>query len=102
MTKILLPSVTRVRVRRSGVRTLKEETALHLERFRNKILEENKNDPLFWNARVKNLMEDIDDLNWDIDKHPLGKLWPPEYASRFKDIYKTCHRLGIDVDLTGD
>ena len=96
---LLLPPATRRHVRYKTTKILKESACRQLEKFRGKILDEQKHDPLFWNVRVKNLMGDIDDLNWDVDDLLESEIWPADYTDRFKDVYETCHRLGIDVGL---
>ena len=42
-------------------------------------------------------MEDIDELSWDVDKLSESEIWPKEFSERFKNIYETTRRLGIDV-----
>jgi len=93
------PIITRRHIRYKGTKTFKESAQRQLSRFRDKINEACKDDPSFWNPRIKNLMEDIDDLNWDVDKLSDTELWPSDFTERFKNINDTIKRLGINVGL---
>ena len=42
-------------------------------------------------------MEDIDELSWDVDALDEAKIWPSDFSERFKNIYETTRRLGIDI-----
>ena len=78
---------------------MKEAAQRQLTKFRDKIHERDKADSDFWNPRVKNLMEDIDELSWDVDSLTEAEIWPADFSERFKNIYDTTRRLGIDVAL---
>ena len=75
----MFPPTPRRHIRFKGTRSLKEAAQRQLTKFRDKIQEQDRADSDFWNPRVKNLMEDIDELS--------------------KDIYETTKRLGIDISL---
>jgi hypothetical protein len=84
-------------IRFKHTRGLKEAAQRQLSKFRDEILEKNRADPYFWNSRVKNLMDDIDELNRDVDALTASDIWPPQFSERFKDIYKTTRRLGLNL-----
>jgi len=91
-------------IRFKHTKALKDAANRQLTKFREEILEKDKSDPYFWNPRVKNLLDDIDDLAKDVDALTEAEIWPPGFSERFKDIYKTTRRLGlyaynIDPDL---
>ena len=44
-------------------------------------------------------MEDIDELSWDVDNLCETDIWPTDFTERFRNIYDTMKRLGIDVVL---
>ena len=95
----MLPPAPKRHIRFRGTKPLKEAAQRQLAKFRDKIQERDKADSDFWNPRVKNLMEDIDELSWDVDKLLETQVWPTDYTERFKNIYETMRRLGIDVTL---
>ena len=93
----MLPPTPRRHIRFRGTKSLKEAAQRQLAKYRDKIQECDRSDSGFWNPRVKNLMEDIDELSWDVDKLSESEIWPKEFSERFKNIYETTRRLGIDV-----
>jgi len=95
----MIPPTPKRHIRFKGTQSLKEAAQRQLAKFRNKITQEDKADPSFWNARVKNLMDDIDELSWDVDALDASQIWPIDLTERFKDIFSTIKRLGIDVSL---
>ena len=94
----MFPPTPRRHIRFKG-RSLKEAAQRQLTKFRDKIQEQDRADSDFWNPRVKNLMEDIDELSWDVDGLSEADIWPSDFTERFKDIYETTKRLGIDISL---
>ena len=78
---------------------MKEAAQRQLAKFRDKIIAEDNASPDFWNPRVKNLVDDIDELSWDVDGLTEDRIWPKDFTDRFKDIYDTTKRLGIDVSM---
>jgi len=95
----MFPPTPRRHIRFKGTRSLKEAAQRQLTKFRDKIQEQDRADSDFWNPRVKNLMEDIDELSWDVDGLSEADIWPSDFTERFKDIYETTKRLGIDISL---
>ena len=95
----MMPPAPRRHIRFKGTKNLKEAAQRQLAKFRDKIQEQDKADSDFWNPRVKNLMEDIDELSWDVDKLSTSDVWPTDFTERFRNIYDTMRRLGIDVAL---
>ena len=93
----MLPPAQKRHIRFKGTESLKEAAQRQLAKFRDKIQEHDKADPDFGNPRAKNLMEDIDELSWDVDGLDEAKTWPTDFSERFKNIYETTRRLGIDV-----
>jgi|TARA_R110002153_G_scaffold270949_1_gene437826 hypothetical protein len=93
------PPAPRRHIRFKGTRSLKEAAQAQLAKFRDKIQKQGKTDSSFWNPRVKNLMEDIDELSWDVDDLSEADIWPSDFTERFKNIYETTKRLGIDISL---
>ena len=93
----MMPPASKRHIRFKGTKNLKEAAQRQLAKFRDKINEINQSDPSFWNPRVKNLMEDIDELSWDVDALQEAQIWPTDFSERFKNIYETTRRLGIDV-----
>ena len=93
----MMPPAPKRHIRFKGTKPLKEAAQRQLAKFREVIQKKDKADPDFWNPRVKNLMEDIDELSWDVDKLSESEIWPKEFSERFKNIYETTRRLGIDV-----
>jgi hypothetical protein len=96
----MMPPASKRHIRFKGTKSLKEAAQRQLAKFRDKINEINQSDPGFWNPRVKNLMEDIDELSWDVDALQESQIWPTDFSERFKNIYETTRRLGIDVSWT--
>ena len=96
----MMPPPSKRHIRFKGTKPLKEAAQRQLEKFRNKIQERDRADSDFWNPRVKNLVEDIDELSWDVDALTETQVWPADFTERFKNIYETMRRLGIDVTLT--
>ena len=82
-------------IRFKHTRQLKEAAQRQLTKFRDEILARDKQDPCFWNPRVKNLLEDIDDLQRDVDALDEATFWPVEFSDRFRDIYGTTRRIGL-------
>ena len=95
----MLPPSPKRHIRFRGTKPLKEAAQRQLAKFRDKIDEQDKADPGFWNPRVKNLMEDIDELSWDVDALSESQIWPKDFSERFRNIYDTTRRLGIDVSM---
>ncbi len=95
----MLPPSPKRHIRFRGTKPLKEAAQRQLAKFRDKIDEQDKADPGFWNPRVKNLMEDIDELSWDVDALEESQIWPKDFSERFRNIYDTTRRLGIDVSM---
>ncbi len=95
----MLPPSPKRHIRFRGTKPLKEAAQRQLAKFRDKIDEQDKADPGFWNPRVKNLMEDIDELSWDVDALAESQIWPKDFSERFRNIYDTTRRLGIDVSM---
>ena len=95
----MMPPAPRRHIRFKGTKNLKEAAQRQLAKFRDKIQEQDKADSDFWNPRVKNLMEDIDELSWDVDNLSTSDVWPTDFTERFRNIYDTMRRLGIDVVL---
>jgi hypothetical protein len=95
----MLPPTPRRHIRFRGTKSLKEAAQRQLAKYRDKIQECDKADSNFWNPRVKNLMEDIDELSWDVDRLSESEIWPSDFSERFKNIYETTRRLGIDIAL---
>ena len=96
----MMPPTPKRHIRFKGTKNLKEAAQRQLSKYRSKITEQDKADSDFWNPRVKNLMEDIDELSWDVDALDETQIWPRDYTERFKNIYETMRRLGIDVSLS--
>ena len=93
----MIPPTSKKHIRFKGTKTLKEAAQRQLAKFRDKIQAEDRAAPDFWNPRVRNLMEDIDELSWDVDALDESQVWPRDFTERFKNIYDTTKRLGIDV-----
>ncbi len=93
----MMPPPSKRHIRFKGTKNLKEAAQRQLAKFRDKIQEQDKVDSDFWNPRVKNLMEDIDELSWDVDGLCETQIWPKDFTERFKNIYDTTRRLGIDI-----
>jgi len=93
----MMPPTSKRHIRFKGTKSLKEAAQRQLAKFRDKIHECDKVDSDFWNPRVKNLMEDIDELSWDVDSLDETQIWPADLTERFRNIYDTTKRLGIDV-----
>lgn len=95
----MIPPASKRRIRFKGTKSLREAAQRHLAKFRDEIRARDKEDTSFWNPRVKNLVEDIDELSWDVDKLCETDIWPVDFTERFRNIYDTMKRLGIDVVL---
>tara|TARA_Y100000592_G_scaffold96723_1_gene165779 strand:+ start:850 stop:1155 length:306 start_codon:yes stop_codon:yes gene_type:complete len=95
----MMPPAPKRHIRFKGTKPLKEAAQRQLAKFREVIQKKDKADPDFWNPRVKNLMEDIDELSWDVDALSASQVWPTDFTERFRNIYETTRRLGIDVTL---
>tara|TARA_A100001515_G_scaffold109306_1_gene90229 strand:+ start:190 stop:495 length:306 start_codon:yes stop_codon:yes gene_type:complete len=95
----MMPPSNKRHIRFKGTKNLKEAAQRQLAKFRDKIQARDKADSDFWNPRVKNLMEDIDELSWDVDNLTEADIWPADFTERFKNVYGTMKRLGIDVTL---
>jgi len=95
----MMPPPSKRHIRFRGTRSLKEAAQRQLAKFRDEIQARDKEDADFWNPRVKNLMEDIDELSWDVDNLCETDIWPTDFTERFRNIYDTMKRLGIDVIL---
>jgi hypothetical protein len=95
----MMPPTSKKYVRFKGTKTLKAAAQRQLTKFRDRISEEDKASSDFWNARVKNLVDDIDELNWDVDELSETEIWPTGFTERFQNIFDTIKRLGIDVKL---
>ena len=95
----MIPPTPKRHIRFKGTTSLKEAAQRQLAKFRDKISAEDKSDPAFWNPRVKNLVDDIDELSWDVDGLFETEIWPIDFTERFKNVYDTLKRLGIDVTL---
>lgn len=95
----MMPPSSKRHIRFRGTRSLKEAAQRQLAKFRDKIQARDKEDSDFWNPRVKNLMEDIDELSWDVDALSESQIWPKDFSERFRNIYDTTRRLGIDVSM---
>ena len=93
----MIPPTSKKHIRFKGTKTLKEAAQRQLAKFRDKIQAEDRAASDFWNPRVRNLMEDIDELSWDVDALDESQVWPRDFTERFKNIYDTTKRLGIDV-----
>lgn len=93
----MLPPSPKRHIRFKGTKNLKEAAQRQLAKFRDKIQEYDRADSDFWNPRVRNLMEDIDELSWDVDGLSEAQVWPKDFSERFKNIYETTRRLGIDI-----
>ena len=95
----MFPPTPKRHIRFRGTRSLKEAAQRQLAKFRDEIQVRDKEDTDFWNPRVKNLMEDIDELSWDVDDLTESHIWPKDFTERFRNIYDTTKRLGIDVSM---
>jgi hypothetical protein len=93
----MVPPQSKKHIRFKGTKNLKEAAQRQLAKFRDKIQEYDRADSDFWNPRVRNLMEDIDELSWDVDGLSETQIWPKDFTERFKNIYDTTRRLGIDI-----
>ena len=89
----MFPPAAKRHIRFKGTKNLKEAAQRQLAKFRDKIQQHDKTDPDFWNPRVRNLIEDIDELSWDVDALDEAKIWPSDFSERFKNIYETTRRL---------
>ena len=89
-------------IRFKHTKQLKEAAQRQLTKFREEILEKDKSDPYFWNPRVKNLLDDIDDLQRDVDALDEATFWPPELSDRFRDIHGTTRRIGLFLSSIDD
>jgi len=77
---------------------LLDEDTLSLPEILDRIDELQDKDDSFTNPRVRNLVEDIKDLQKDVRKlheNDSEPTWPAEYFQRYFDIIKTTKRLGI-------
>jgi hypothetical protein len=77
---------------------LQEDEAISLPEILDRVKDLQEADDSFSNARVKNLVSDIKDLQRDVKKlheHDSDPTWPAEYFQRYFDIIKTSKRLGI-------
>jgi hypothetical protein len=77
---------------------LLNEDALSLPEILDRIDELQDKDDSFTNPRVRNLVEDIKDLQKDVRKlheYDSDPTWPAEYFERYFNIIKTSKRLGI-------
>ena len=75
----MLPPSPKRHIRFKGTKNLKEAAQRQLAKFRDKIQEYDRADSDFWNPRVRNLMEDIDELSWDVDGLSEAQVWPKDF-----------------------
>ena len=50
------------------------------------------------NARIKNLIQDIETFQKQVENLPAYDAWPEMYTHEFREIYRTTRRLGIKLD----
>ena len=78
---------------------LLKEDARSLPEILDRIDELQDQDSSYDNPRVRNLVDDIKDLQTDVRKlheNDDEPTWPAEYFERYFNIIKTAKRLGVD------
>ena len=74
---------------------------LYFGKILKKIERERFDDPGFMNIRIKNLIDDIEDVSDDLEDHsednPLASP-PKEIKDRVDELYQTAKRLGVYPD----
>jgi hypothetical protein len=77
---------------------MKRAATLQLFRFKQAAIRHVDSGKDIMNPRIKNLLQDIEDFQDEIDSHDSSKPWPKRFSEEFRQLYRTIHRLRISLD----